>query len=150
MPTDFRLRIVAALAAGLCIPAAAGAQPADATHIPSNNVTTVNGVKTVCTGVGKNTREDPSWKNFAVKMESAAPSGDYLGGLTLDVASNKGTPVLAVSCDSPWLLMDLPPGSYKVTAWSGHRGPKTVMVHATGKGQARYVLAFPKAAAPAS
>jgi hypothetical protein len=149
MPRHFRLPIVAALAAGLCMPADAGAQPADATHIPADNVTTVNGVKTACTGVGKTAREDPRWKGFAVRIESAAPTGDYLGGLTLDVASDKGTPVLSVACGSPWLLMDLPPGAYKVTAWSGRRGPKTVRVHASGKGQARYVIAFPKAA-PAS
>ena len=146
MPTDLRSPLWLALAAGLLAPPYAGAQPADAMRLPSNNVTTVNGVKTVCTGVGKAAREDPRWKAFAVRIESAAPSGDYLGGVTVDVASDKGTPVLAASCDSPWLLMDLPPGAYKVTAWSGKRGPKTVKVHASAKGQSRYVVAFPKAA----
>ena len=149
MPRDLRLVAWLALAAGLVTPSLAGAQPDDAMRLPSDNVTTVNGVKTACTGVGKAAREDPRWKGFAVRIESAAPSGDYLGGVTLDVASDKGVPVMAVTCASPWLLMDLPPGAYTVTAWSGRRGPKTVKVHATAKGQARYVIAFPKAA-PAS
>lgn len=146
MPTGFRLPIMAALAAWLCAPSIAGAQPADATRVPSDNVTTVSGVKTACTGVGKSERADPRWKNFAVKIETAAPSGDYLGGVTVDVASNKGTPVLAASCGSPWLLMDPPPGAYKVTAWSGRRGPKTITVRASGKHPSKYVIAFPKAA----
>jgi hypothetical protein len=132
------------LAATLFLPLAAEAQPSDATQLPSDNVTTVNGVKAACTGVGTSEREDPRWKNFAVRFESAAPAGDYLGGVTLAVASDKGAPVVAVSCNSPWLLMDLPPGGYKVTAWSGHRGPKTLLVHASAKAQARYVIVFPK------
>ena len=147
MPRNFAAPL--AMVAGICAPALAAAQPADAVHIPANNVTTVDGVKTVCTGVGKASREDPRWKAFAVRIESAAPSGDYLGEMTLDVASDKGVPVLAVSCHSPWILMDLSPGAYKVTAWSGRRGPRTIKVHASGKKQARYVIAFPKAA-PAS
>lgn len=145
MPRDFRLPMLAALAAGLWAPTLAGAQPADATRLPSDNVTTVSGVKAACTGVGKSERDDPRWKNFAVRIETAAPSGNYLGGVTLEVASDKGTPVLALSCGSPWLLMDLPPGAYKVTAWSGRRGPKTIMVRASAKHQSRYVIAFPKA-----
>lgn len=144
MARDFHSSAWLVLVAGICAPVLAAAQPVDAVHIPSNNVTTVDGVKTVCTGVGKASRQDPRWRAFAVRIESATPSGDYLGEVTLDVASNKGVPVLAVSCNSPWILMDLPPGAYKVTAWSGKRGPKTVMVHASGKGQTRQVIAFPK------
>ncbi|HEY2048395.1 MAG TPA: hypothetical protein VGH03_03580 [Caulobacteraceae bacterium] len=149
MPKIIHLPIIAALAAGLCAPVAAAAQPADAIHVAADEVATVNGVKTACTGVGKAKREDPRWKDFAVRIEAASPEGDYLGGMTLNVADNKGTQVLSVTCGSPWLLMDLPPGAYKVTAWSGARGPRTIDVRASSGRQSRYVVAFPKPA-PAS
>ncbi|HSZ53807.1 MAG TPA: hypothetical protein VK801_19730 [Caulobacteraceae bacterium] len=149
MPRVFRSPAWLAIAAGLCTPALAGAQPTNATQLPSNQVTTVNGVKTACTGVGSVARADPRWKDFAVRLEAASPSGDLLGGLTVDIANDRGTSVLTASCASPWLLMDLPPGSYRVTAWSGRRGPRTVTVQASAGRQTRSVVAFPKAA-PAS
>jgi hypothetical protein len=149
MPSVFRSPAWLALAAGLCTPALAGAQPTNATQLPSNEVTTVSGVKTACTGVGQAARADPRWKDFTVRIEAAAPSGNLLGGVTVDVANGQGTSILAVSCRSPWLLMDLPPGSYRVTAWSGGSGPRTVTVRASAGRQSRNVIAFPKAA-PAS
>jgi hypothetical protein len=132
----------AALAAALSLPFAAVAQPADAVHLPADTVTTVAGIKAACTGVGLNARDDPRWKAFAVRMEVAKPGGDYLGEETLAVQTAAGKPVLSVSCGSPWVLLDLPPGAYKVTAWSGSHGPKDMTIHAPAHGQARFVVVF--------
>jgi hypothetical protein len=135
-------RAGAALAASLVLPLAAAAQP-PATRVPDDGVVTVGGVKAACTGVGLAARQDPRWKAFPVRIEAAAPGGDYLGEETISVAAGHGPPLLTVSCASPWVLLGLAPGAYEVTAWSGRRGPKTMTIHAPAHGQARFVVDFP-------
>jgi hypothetical protein len=142
MSMNTRLACLTALAAGLGLPLATTAQPAPV-HLPADTVTVVAGLKTACTGIGAATRQDPRWNDFPVRIEVAAPSGDFLGEETLVVAPDKGPPLLAVSCNSPWVLLGLSPGAYRVTASSGHWGPKTISIRAPAHGQARFLVHFP-------
>jgi hypothetical protein len=132
----------AALIVGLGLAVVADAQPAF-TRLADDSVTTVAGIKTACTGVGLAMREEPRWKAFSVRVEVSTASRDYLGEERLSVAGADGKALLAVSCDSPWVLLGLAPGEYKVTAWSGNLGPKTMTIHAPAQGQGRFVVAFP-------
>jgi hypothetical protein len=75
-----------------------------------------NGIKYACAGVGKASRGDPRWKAFPVKLEFAAANGDFLGDPAVTVTDASGKPVFQAQCNGPWVLIELPAGSYKVHA----------------------------------
>lgn len=79
------------------------------------------GIKYACAGVGKASRSDPRWASFPVKLEFAAANGDFLGDPAVTVTDGSGKPVFQAQCDGPWVLIELPAGSYKVHA-TGQKG----------------------------
>jgi hypothetical protein len=92
-----------------------------------------NGIKYACAGVGKASRGDPRWASFPVKLEFAAANGDFLGDPAVTVTDGSGQPVFQAQCNGPWVLIELPAGSYKV--------------HATGQ-QGQYAKQFPLSVKP--
>ncbi len=80
-----------------------------------------NGIKYACAGVGKASRGDPRWPAFPVLLEFAAANGDFLGDPAVAVTDGSGKPVFQAQCDGPWVLIELPAGSYKVHA-TGQKG----------------------------
>ncbi|HVO02039.1 MAG TPA: hypothetical protein VMT54_07545 [Candidatus Cybelea sp.] len=80
-----------------------------------------NGIHYACAGIGKASREDSRWKTFAVKLEFAAANGDFLGDPNVTVTDGSGKQVFQAQCDGPWVLIELPAGSYKVHA-TGQKG----------------------------
>jgi hypothetical protein len=80
-----------------------------------------NGIKYACAGVGKASRGDPRWPAFPVRLEFAAANGDFLGDPAVNVTDASGKPVFQTQCDGPWVLIELPAGSYKVHA-TGQKG----------------------------
>lgn len=114
--------------------------PAMAQSQPSDQPITVSGVETVCTGVGSDSREDPRWKAYPLKVEMAAVGGHYLGSETVTV-SRGGQPVVKVTCDGPWALFRLPPGRYTVDAVVGSETASSGAV-VPASGQGRIVLRF--------
>jgi hypothetical protein len=134
------LGAVLALAGG----AAAVAQPV---RVPLDHETVIGGVPVACTGIGQ-TRNDPKWLAYPVRVEFADTAHGYLAGEVLDLSDAAGQPVLQVACEGPWILLKLPPGvSYKVSARvaGGHVPPQTATIKAPSQGQARFVLTFPVA-----
>jgi hypothetical protein len=133
----------AALAAALSLEAGAvGAQP---THLALDHEAKIAGVDVACTGIGQ-TKDDPRWLAYPVRVEFAGAGGEYLANETLTLFDAKGAQRLAVSCEGPWILLKLPPGkAYKVDGKVGHTGEVTVSapVKAPSHGQARVVLTFP-------
>jgi hypothetical protein len=76
--------------------------------------TNINGVETVCTGVG-NTKDDPRWVAYPVKIVLATTGGADLANAHVVLA--KGGRLLAeTDCDAPWVLFKAPPGKYTATA----------------------------------
>ncbi len=75
-----------------------------------------NGIKYACAGVGKASRGDPRWPAFPVRLEFAAANGDFLGDPAVTVTDASGKAVFQVQCNGPWVLIELPAGSYKVHA----------------------------------
>jgi hypothetical protein len=75
-----------------------------------------NGIKYACAGVGKASRSDPRWPSFPVRLEFAAANGDFLGDPAITVSDASGKQVFQVQCNGPWVLIELPAGSYKVHA----------------------------------
>jgi hypothetical protein len=80
-----------------------------------------NGIKYACAGVGKASRGDPRWPAFPVRLEFAAANGDFLGDPDVTITDGGGKQVFQAKCNGPWVLIELPAGSYKVHA-TGQKG----------------------------
>ena len=53
-------------------------------------------------------------------MTFATTDGSYLAKVHVDIADNRGKPLLSVDCDAPMLLVDLPRGDrYRILAQTG-------------------------------
>ena len=116
-------------------------------RLPLDTGTTVSGVDVACTGVGQ-TKDNPAWQAYPVRLEFADTTGAYVSDETLTVSGRDGSPLLSVSCSAPWVLMKLPAGrDYHVSAsLTGNGGPtRSAVVRAPEHGQARFVFAFPSA-----
>lgn len=103
----------------------------------------VNGTEVVCTGIDSDSRADPRWRSYPLKLEFAGAGGQYLGEERVSVTGN-GVDV-NVRCKGPWVLMKVPPGKYSIHAEAANAGAKNVTVTVTGRGQTRSVIVFPAA-----
>ena len=82
----------------------------------------------LCTGLGLDAREEAAAFPHTLKLVFAAVNGDYVGNVAINVSRGK-TEVFSGNCDGPWLLMNLDPGQYKVTAeFEGQMKSVTVKV----------------------
>jgi hypothetical protein len=137
-------RFPSALAAVAAL-AAAGVAQAQPEQIALDQVANVGGVQVACTGIGQ-TKEDPQWQAYPVRVEFARADGDYLASEVLTV-SGRGGPSLSVACEGPWVLLQLPAGSYRLEGQSTEPGvaPIVQTVSSPGHGQARVVMTFPAA-----
>ena len=105
----------------------AGTVLAQSDKLPDNQPTTVNGIRTACTGVTTDVREDPQWRAYSLRLEFAGSGGQYLGDETVNVSGNGQS--VSVNCAGPWVAMMLPPGAYKVSADVPDAGHKEMTVH---------------------
>lgn len=94
--------------------------------------TTINGVETVCTGVGS-AKDDPRWAGYPVKLVIANTSGQNLAAMQITLTQG-GKPVVQTSCDAPWVLFKLPPGQYKASASSATAGTQSADFKTSGSG----------------
>lgn len=135
------------LASGLAFAAAAEAVPdvKAATVAPLDQVVTVGGVEVACTGIGQ-TKSDPRWLEYPVRVEFSNAGAEYLVGAVVEVADTRGRTLLTVSCEGPWVLLRLKTGqSYRISAVlteSPAAGMRSSAV-TVRPGQQRVVLQFP-------
>lgn len=99
----------------------------------------VGGIETVCTGTTTDVRDDPRWQAYSLRLEFAGKDGQYLGDEDVSVSGNGHA--VSVHCNGPWVLMKLPPGSYKVAADVAEAGHKELTVRVPG----RVIVRFPNA-----
>jgi hypothetical protein len=114
-------------ASGLAAGAAAAASDAPKDGQPM----TIDGVETVCTGTSTDERADPQWHGYPFHLEIAGKEGQYLGGEKVTVSGNGHS--VSVQCGGPWVLMQLPAGSYKVSLDVPDAGHKDVTVLVPGR-----------------
>lgn len=76
--------------------------------------TTINGVETVCPGVGS-AKDDPRWAAYPVKIVLATTGGANLANAHVSL-SRSGKEVAGLDCDAPWILFKPAAGSYTATA----------------------------------
>lgn len=114
--------------------------------LPLDTETSADGVPVACTGIGQ-TRLDPKWQAWPVRVELANARSEYLVDGAIVVRDRHGHQVLAVTCDAPWILMRLPPGAYTVEGrlLDSAARPRSASFSPPKSGQLRLVLQFPDA-----
>ncbi|MEZ5669540.1 MAG: hypothetical protein R3F55_19300 [Alphaproteobacteria bacterium] len=70
----------------------------------------------LCVGVGLTAREQAANTPYTLKLIYAEPDGHFLADVLTRISDAAGNVVLETGCDGPWLLVDLAPGRYRVTA----------------------------------
>ncbi len=75
---------------------------------------TLNGVETVCTGVGS-AKDNPAWSGYPVKLTFNNTAGENEAAEHVAIIQN-GQTVMETDCDAPWLLLKAPAGHYDVHA----------------------------------
>ena len=82
---------------------------------------TANGISYLTGGVTVDERQEMTErrKNFSLLMKFAAKSGRYLGDVAVNITNGKGAALFDSTTDGPWLLVNLPAGSYTLKAVSG-------------------------------
>jgi len=100
----------AALSATPFVPAMAQAE-----RLGFDTRSVINGVELVCTGIGREVRDDPAWDAYALKVEVAGAEGQFLGNVEIALERD-GNRVVELVCGGPWILAQLEPGAYTVTS----------------------------------
>ncbi len=139
-------RLHLAAAAALALAATGQVAAAQPVALAVDAETTLSGIPVACTGIGQ-TRDDPRWQAYGVRVEVSNAANEYLVGGAVTVRDRAGREVLSASCDAPWILMKLPPGAYRIEGriLGSSARPRSAPFSAPARGQMRLVLQFPDA-----
>lgn len=134
----FRVTIVT-LVAGCFVANAAQGQTPEAPVQPR----TERGVQYLCGGIGQDESEymKTQARSHGLLMTFATRDGSYLAKVHVDIADRKGAHLLAVDCDAPMLLVDLPRANgYRILAETdGVSLHRTASVKSGGNNRAVFV-----------
>ncbi len=105
---------------------------------------TLNGIQYACTGVG-DAKDDLKWGNYAVKLMFTTGGRAYVSYVQVKIQDASGKEVFAADCDAPWLVINLLPGTYQVTAIALKKYTKTATLRVLGGGkQLELAIRFPE------
>lgn len=125
--------------------AAAGA-PLSGAPAATDEIRTRDGLRYACTGVAKDSREDPRWRDFSAKLVFTVKGGGYLPDVMTRIEDAQGREVFVERCDGPWLLIDLPAGRYRIVATAedpqGRVHEHTARLSVEARGQSEAILRF--------
>ena len=112
--------------------------------------TNINGVDTVCTGVGS-AKDDPRWKGYPVKIVLATTGGADLANAHISLAKG-GQTLVETDCDAPWVLFKAPAGQYTATATliGGSGQSHSASFSTSGSGQKEVTITFKANSGPPS
>ncbi|MEX0810540.1 MAG: hypothetical protein WD044_17595 [Dongiaceae bacterium] len=135
----------AALAASIAAAPALVPQLATADEIaaaPSDTILADGGTRYACAGTAES-KFDPRWDEFPLKIVTAASNGTLLGYVDIAIADASGAPVLDVYCEAPWLVTDVAPGNYtvRVVARNGQY-EETASFDVAATGQTEVLVSF--------
>lgn len=136
------------LISGVTLFSAAAALMTTSALAVQDTPTNINGVETVCTGVGS-AKDDPRWKAYPIKIVLATTTGDDLANAHVTLAKG-GQTVVETDCDAPWVLFQAPPGRYTATATliGGSGQSHSVSFTAGGSGQKEVNILFKPSSPP--
>lgn len=69
-----------------------------------------------CSGIGEEGRAAAESIPHTLRLVYAQPDGHYLGNVETRITGGGGGELVDLRCPGPWVLVDLPDGTYKVTA----------------------------------
>jgi hypothetical protein len=134
------LAFALATATATVLPVAAQADEMSAAPPNDTVQTSASGLQYVCTGIGES-KFDPQWETFPLKLVVATVEGGYLADFTATIADGSGAPVFDAHCLAPWMLVNLPAGNYTATLTARGIHEKTVDVE-IGSGQNEITVHF--------
>jgi len=109
--------------------------------MPIDQETSINGIQAACTGVGNEAENKARWSAYPVKLVVAGDHGQFYAGENVSVMQG-GRQIASMTCNGPWVLMKLQPGSYRArVALPGHAA-KTVSFTAPSGGQREVTVHF--------
>jgi hypothetical protein len=125
-------------------PVPAGPYDMDIEQMAVDQNLVLGDVQLACTGIG-DTRNDPRWAAYPIRVEFSNAKNEYMVDALVALLDAKGEAVLVVRCDSPWLLLKPPPGTYAVYAHLMYTDTQIRSARFTvpTSGQKRVVLQFP-------
>jgi hypothetical protein len=114
--------------------------------LPIDSPTVMNGVEVACTGIGQ-TRLEPRWQDYGVRVEFSNARNEYLTGGAIVLRDSAGRELMNLSCEAPWILLRLPRGAYRVDGrlLDSAAKPRSAPFAPPAHGQLRVVLQFPDA-----
>lgn len=124
-----------------CAPSAIAAET-DVVPLTLDRPAMVRDIEVVCTGIGREVREDPRWGVYPLRVEIAGNQGQFLGDVRVTIKRGEEA-LLSVVCGGPWLLARLPQGAYRVTAEIEGR-VVNANANAPANGQGRVIIRFPE------
>jgi hypothetical protein len=130
--------IAIALLAGL--PAAYAALPAEQTQ---GSVSWVSG------GVGEGQAAEfkAAQRSYPLAIEmsrAATPRNEYVSDADVRISDMKGQTVLQAKADGPYMLVKLPPGTYRVEATLGGKTARSGPLKVAAQGSTHASLVFPE------
>jgi hypothetical protein len=138
-----QIRHLAAGAALIALSSWSGSASAD--PMAMDTPVQVNGIETVCTGIGDEAQADPRWKTYPIRIEFSNDAAQYLSGAQVTLKDAGGKALASVDCAGPWVLFQLKPGKYSITATlTAQPGgvPRSASFSPPASGQKRVVLQF--------
>jgi len=109
--------------------------------VQADEIKTLDGVRYACTGIGES-KEDPRWEKFPLKLMFTARGTAYVSFVQVQIRDSNQKTVLSADCDAPWLLVDLPAGTYRVKATALKRFTQEATVQVKAGSQTEKVLRF--------
>jgi hypothetical protein len=88
----------------------------DPVRIALDSEQVVGNVAVGCTGVGQS-KDDPRWKAYPIRVEASNPAGDLLANVAITLSGKGGAALASVRCAGPWVLLKPPPGDYHLEGW---------------------------------
>lgn len=131
--------------AAAMLAAAVVAPPAFADRLPMDRPVTIDGVATVCTGIGDEAQHDPRWPAYPIRVEFSNGGAQYLAGAHVDLKDGSGKPLVSLDCSGAWVLFQLPAGKYQVSAtllYHPEQPARSASFSPPATGQKRVVLEF--------
>jgi len=101
-------------------------------------------VTIACTGIGQS-KHDPRWKAFPLRVEFANDQREILIGAVVTISDAAGTQLVSAECGGAWVMAKLDAGTYTVTVriTDTDAPPQTRTVKVPADGQARETFVFP-------
>jgi hypothetical protein len=91
-------------------------------------------------GIGEREKMTSLAADYNLKLAFAEKSGVYLAGVNVSVEDQRGQQLIDVTTNGPWVYLQLPPGSYTVTATFDGETRKIDDLRIAGQGLAQRVL----------